>query len=158
MAAATSTQVLALREILIIEDNEDHLELIQAALEEAGVGNPIHTATTGQEARAYLKECVELARSGARQLPCVLLLDLRLPDASGLDILREIKQESTLHSVPVVVLTTSEDPPDIHDAYTLGANSYLVKPIHFEEFHRKVGEAGLYWALINEPCSHVPGD
>ena len=144
-----------LSEILIVEDNEDHLALTLDALEDAGVSNPIHTAGTLREARAYLKGCSE--RTGD-DLPCVILLDVRLPDGSGMDLLREIRQDPLLHLLPVVVLTSSDNTPDIHNAYQLGANSYLVKPISFEEFHRKVGEAGLYWALLNEPCTPVPGD
>ncbi|MDH4179603.1 MAG: response regulator, partial [Armatimonadota bacterium] len=85
-------------------------------------------------------------------LPCVVLLDVRLPDGSGMDLLREIRQHALLRLLPVVVLTSSVNAPDIQRAYNLGANSYLVKPISFEEFHRTVGEAGLYWALLNEPC------
>ena len=134
----------ALSEILIIEDNEDHLALTVEALEDAGVGNPIRTAGTLSEARAYLLE-------QADDLPCVVLLDVRLPDGSGMDLLREIRQHALLRVLPVVVLTSSDNTPDIRNAYQLGANSYLVKPISFEDFHRKVGQAGLYWALLNEP-------
>jgi len=88
-----------------------------------------------------------------RGLPCVILLDIRLPDGSGMDILREIKQNPALSPIPVVILTSSADTPDIKRAYLLGANSYLVKPVAFEEFHQKIREAGLYWALLNQPCA-----
>ena len=137
--------------ILIIEDNEDHLELTREALEEAGVQNPILVAASLQQARERLRICQEAAREGGGRLPCVVLLDLRLPDGSGLDLLREIKQNPALRMVPVVVLTSSEDTPDINRAYLLGANSYLVKPIVFAEFHQRIREAGLYWALLNRP-------
>jgi len=140
-----------LGKILIVEDNEDHLALTVEALEDAGVGNPIRTAGTLGEARAYLLE-------QADDLPCVVLLDVRLPDGSGMDLLREIRQHALLRVLPVVVLTSSDNTPDIRRAYQLGANSYLVKPISFEDFHRKVGQAGLYWALLNEPYGLVAED
>jgi len=144
-----------LSDILIIEDNEDHLTLTLDALEDAGVTNPIRTASSLREARVYLEGRSQHQGHG---LPCVILLDVRLPDGSGMDLLREIRQHPLLRVLPVVVLTSSDSTPDIHNAYQLGANSYLVKPISFEEFHRKVGEAGLYWALLNEPCSPLPSD
>jgi two-component system response regulator len=122
------------------------------ALREAGLDNPIHSAAAAREARSYLSECVSRARAGDDGLPCVILLDLRLPDASGLELLAEIKQDPVLRPVPVVILTTSENPPDVREAYRLGANSYLVKPVRFDDFHRKVREAGLYWALLNQSC------
>jgi CheY-like chemotaxis protein len=141
-----------LNDILIIEDNEDHLSLTLEALEEAGLRNPVQTATTLAQARAYLRSCAERAKAGRDSLPCVILLDVRLPDGSGIEVLREVKQEPILRSIPVVVLTSSDDTPDVQSAYLLGANSYLVKPISFEEFHRKVRDAGLYWALLNHWC------
>jgi len=138
-----------LRHILIVEDNEDHLALTIEALEDAGVSNPVITAGGVQEARAILAQCAEQARGGRDGLPCVILLDVRLPDGSGMDLLSEIKDHAVLRAVPVVVLTSSDDTPDIRKAYQLGANSYLVKPVVFDEFHRKVREAGIYWALLN---------
>jgi CheY-like chemotaxis protein len=142
----------SLAPILIIEDNEDHLSLTLEAFEEAGVTNPIHTAASLQAARAQLQEYQEQGLTLDSGLPCVILLDLRLPDGSGMEILREIKQDQKLNPIPVVILTSSADTPDIKRAYLFGANSYLVKPVVFEEFHRKIREAGLYWALLNQPC------
>jgi CheY-like chemotaxis protein len=137
--------------ILIIEDNDDHLSLTLEALEEAGVRNPIHAATSVQTARARLQEYEQQGLTFSTGLPCLILLDIRLPDGSGMDLLRELKQNSVLSPIPVVILTSSADTPDIKRAYLLGANSYLVKPIVFDEFHLKVREAGLYWALLNQP-------
>ena len=151
MSAATPTSTLKPSEILIIEDNEDHLELILDALEAACLSNPIRTLPTGQQARAYLRECGQRARASAHELPCVILLDLQLPDASGLDLLQECRQDPVFHSVPVVILTTCDDADTVSRAYRSGANSYLVKPISFQEFHHKVREAGLYWAILNHP-------
>jgi two-component system response regulator len=136
-----------LSEIFIVEDNEDHLALTLEALKDAGVANPVRTANSVREARGHLAAWAE---APGEDLPCAILLDVRLPDGSGMDLLREIRQHPDLRLLPVVMLTSSDTTPDIQTAYQLGANSYLVKPIHFEEFHRKVGEAGLYWALLNE--------
>jgi len=151
--SATPTPSPKPHEIVVIEDNEAHLELIQEALAAACLTNPIRTLPTGQQARAYLRECAQRARADAAALPCVIILDLQLPDAHGLDLLQECKQDPVLHPVPVVILTTSDDADTVDRAYSSGANSYLVKPVRFEDFHQKVLEAGLYWAVLNEPTS-----
>jgi two-component system, response regulator len=145
MPVSTPKAPARLLHVLIIEDTEDHLELTREALEEAGVQNPVTVATSLQEARTHLETC----QDEGSKLPCVILLDIRLPDGSGMELLREIKQSAALRTVPVVILTSSEDTPDINRAYLLGANSYLVKPVVFAEFHQKIREAGLYWALLN---------
>lgn len=152
MSSAMMNSAPSLSPILIIEDNEDHLGLTLEALEEAGVRNPVHTAGSVQDARSRLEEYRESGCTYTRGLPCVILLDIRLPDGTGMDVLRDIKQDPALSAIPVVILTSSADTPDIKRAYLLGANSYLVKPVVFEEFHRRVREAGLYWALLNQPC------
>jgi len=153
MSSTIPSSAPSLSPILIVEDNEDHLSLTLEALEEAGVRNPVHAASSVQVARERLQEYLEQGQALTTGLPCVILLDIRLPDGSGMDILREIKQSSVLNSIPVVILTSSADTPDIKRAYLLGANSYLVKPVVFDEFHQKVREAGLYWALLNQPCN-----
>jgi len=153
MSATIPSSAPSLSPILIIEDNDDHLCLTLEALEEAGVSNPIHTAVSLQAARARLQEYQERGLTLGDGLPCVILLDIRLPDGSGMDILRETKQNAKLSQIPVVILTSSADTPDIKRAYLLGANSYLVKPVVFDEFHQKIREAGLYWALLNQTCA-----
>jgi CheY-like chemotaxis protein len=150
--------VTRLSEILIIEDNEDHLALTMEALEDAGLRNPIRTAGSLRQARAYLEQCAAGTPQGDGDLPCVILLDVRLPDGSGMEVLREIRQHPRLGTTPVVVLTSSDHTPDINRAYQCGANSYLVKPISFEQFHHKVREAGLYWAVLNERDRPEVGD
>jgi len=151
----TSTRVASLvrlRPIMIVEDNNDHLTLTLEALEEAGITNPVQVATTVREARDLVAEWVEQGKAGQDGLPCVILLDVRLPDGSGLDVLRELRGNGICRSIPVVILTSSDETPDIHRAYELGANSYLVKPVILDEFHRKIREAGVYWALLNRAC------
>jgi CheY-like chemotaxis protein len=133
-----------LLEILLVEDDPDHAELTREALTDAGLCNPIVTIETVAGALDYLA-----GRSGAQA--CVILLDLRLPDGSGFEVLRAVRHNPEHRATPVVVLTTSANGPDVAQAYALGANSYLVKPVGYEEFHRKVRAAGLYWALLNQP-------
>ncbi len=146
-----------INDILVIEDNEDHLALTLEALEDAGIQNPVSTATGVAAARASLQRYAEGAQADGEGLPCVILLDVRLPDGSGMDVLREIRQHPLLRAIPVVVLTSSDDTPDVQAAYQLGANSYIVKPMRFEDFHHKVQDAGLYWAVINHLYQKMPG-
>ncbi len=152
MPSADNQLPVSLPPVLIVEDNDDHLELTREALEEAGLRNRIDTAASVQEASAYLQACKSNGKEG--ELPCVILLDVRLPDGSGMEVLRLAKQDPVLHAIPVVMLTSSADVPDIEKAYLLGANSYLVKPVVFDEFHSKVRSAGLYWALLNHTCAN----
>ena len=89
--------------------------------------------------------------SGAGPVPKVVLLDLKLPKVDGLEVLRRLKQDTRTKSIPIVVLTSSREEPDIERAYALGANSYIVKPVDFEAFARAVSDVGLYWLLLNHP-------
>lgn len=156
MAMTAKQGSIEISDILVIEDNEDHLALTMEALDDAGIRNPVTTATGVASARALLERYAEAAKDGGDGLPCVILLDVRLPDGSGMDVLREIKQNPSLRGIPVVVLTSSDDTPDVQTAYQLGANSYIVKPMRFEDFHQKVQDAGLYWAVVNHPYEKVP--
>jgi len=139
-----------LAEILIVEDDQDHLELTIDALRDAGVSNPIRSVGTLVDARSHLAECA--ARAPGTALPCLILLDLRLADGLGTDLLREVRQDPNLRLIPVVILTNCDDTDTIREAYYRGANSYLVKPMSFSEFRKKVRELGLYWAIINHTC------
>jgi len=149
MGIAADTMKIA--EILVIEDNNDHRELVGEAFEDAGLTNPVHMAATAKDARSYLARCAERQGADGDGLPCVILLDIQLPDASGLELLYEIRRNPALTGVPVVMLTISDDAETINQAYQSGANSYLVKPVRFQDFHRIVSEAGLSWALVNRP-------
>jgi CheY-like chemotaxis protein len=139
-----------LHDILLVEDDPDHAELARDALSDAGLCNPIVTVDTAARALDYLMARGEFQARGNGGV-CVILLDLRLPDGSGFDVLRAVRDHPAHRSTPVVVLTTSANSPDVQQAYALGANSYLVKPVGYEAFHHKVREAGLYWALLNQP-------
>jgi CheY-like chemotaxis protein len=122
--------------VLLVEDNEDHLDLTCEALEMAGLRNPLCAANSAQQARAYLR---------APSCPCLIVMDIRLPDASGLDLLREVKQNPALRDVPVVILTTSDDRPTINAACRLGAVGHLLKPLDAGQLREQVASARLTW-------------
>ena len=140
-----------LYDILLVEDDPDHAELTREALADAGLCNPVVTVDTAGRALDYVMCRGEFRTRDSDGRVCVILLDLRLPDGSGFDVLRAVREHPQYRSTPVVVLTTSAHSPDVERAYALGANSYLVKPVDYGEFQRKVREAGLYWALLNQP-------
>lgn len=127
-------------EILLVEDNPQDEELTLRALAKHNLANRVHVARDGAEAMEFLKQLVR---------PKVVLLDLKLPKVSGLEVLAQVKGDERTRSIPVVVLTSSREEPDIAKAYQLGANSYIVKPVQFENFIKAVSEAGMYWLLVN---------
>lgn len=129
-------------EILLVEDNPSDVELTMRALSKHNLTNRVHVVRDGAEAMDYLRD---MGR------PKVVLLDLKLPKVSGLEVLKRIKSDDGTKTIPVVVLTSSQEEPDIAEAYRLGANSYIVKPVDFEDFVRAVSDAGLYWLLLNQP-------
>ncbi|EHQ05117.1 response regulator [Leptonema illini] len=139
-----------LKHILLVEDDERDLELALAALEGARLANPISVARDGVEALDYLFRREKYA-DRCSGLPAVVLLDLKLPKRNGIEVLTEIRQDKTLHSLPVVMLTSSREEPDIVRCYEIGANAYVVKPVDFQEFMRAVGTVGAFWGIINEP-------
>lgn len=131
-------------EILLVEDNANDAELTMRALKQRNLANQVRVCRDGAEAMAFFSD-------GVSPVPKVVLLDLKLPKVDGLEVLRRLKQDSRTKSIPVVVLTSSREEPDIERAYALGANSYIVKPVDFEAFARAVSDVGLYWLLLNHP-------
>lgn len=131
-------------EILLVEDNANDAELTLRALKQRNLANQVHLCRDGAEA-------VEFFADGNGAVPKVVLLDLKLPKVDGLEVLRRLKGSARTRSIPVVVLTSSREEPDIEKAYELGANSYIVKPVDFEAFARAVSDVGLYWLLLNHP-------
>ena len=131
--------------VMLIEDNLDHAELVMRTLAEHQVVNQIRHFTEGQSALDYLFRRSEYADPAKSPRPNLILLDLRLPRIDGLEILREIKSDDDLRCIPVVILTTSEAEKDIARAYMNHANSYLVKPVGFEEFNQLMEDMGFYW-------------
>jgi two-component system response regulator len=137
-------------EILLVEDNPDDRELTIRTLRTSGIANRIQVATTGAEAIDFLFGEGAYSDRDTQQQPRVILLDLKLPLISGVEVLRRIRAEPTLRSVPVVVLTSSSEERDLNDCYALGANSYIVKPVDFAQFSEAIRSLGLYWLLLNE--------
>ena len=131
-------------EILLVEDNTEDLELTLRALREHRLANRIEVARDGAEALAFFK-------ANGNQLPKVVLLDLKLPKVSGIEVLEAIRADERTRALPVVVLTSSREEPDIQRCYDLGVNSYIVKPVDFDAFVKAVAEVGLYWLLLNQP-------
>src|ERR671923_2520753 len=131
--------------VMLVEDNIDHAELVMRTLEEHRIANRVHHFLDGQSALDYLFQRGEFSESTDHQTPHVILLDLRLPRVDGIDVLKTIKEDSKLKSIPVVVLTTSEAEKDVARAYYNHANSYLVKPVGFEEFKKLMDDLGFYW-------------
>lgn len=138
-------------EILLVEDNADDVELTLNALRQEKLANQIAVARDGEEALDYLfRRGAHAERSPAPQLKLVLL-DLKLPKVDGLEVLRQMKADESTRNIPVVILTSSKEERDVVQGYKLGVNSYIQKPVDFEQFRETVKQAGLYWLLINQP-------
>jgi CheY-like chemotaxis protein len=135
--------------VVLIEDNADHAELIIRTLEEHMISNKVRHFFDGQTALDYLFQRGDYSDPVSSPRPHVILLDLRLPRVDGIDILKAIKRDELLKCIPVVVLTTSEADKDVAKAYYNHANSYLVKPVGFEEFKRLMDNLGFYWLNWN---------
>lgn len=131
--------------VMLVEDNVDHAELVIRTLEEHRIANKVHHFLDGQSALDYLFHRGEFSDPHQSPRPHVILLDLRLPRVDGIDVLRAIKENEALKTIPVVVLTTSEAEKDVAKAYYNHANSYLVKPVGFEEFKKLMDDLGFYW-------------
>ena len=138
-------------EILLVEDNEDDLELALHALRRHRIANRIEVARDGAEALDFIFCTGPFAHRRVEDGPKVILLDLKLPKIDGLDVLRQIKADERTRQIPVVVLTSSRQERDVVESYALGVNSYIVKPVDFEQFSEAVRQVGLYWVLLNQP-------
>ncbi len=137
--------------ILLIEDNPDDVALTLRAFKKSNIGNEVIVARDGQEALDYLFGAGAYAGRNPAMIPAVVLLDLKLPKVDGLEILRRVREDRRTKLVPVVILTSSREEQDVVRGYDLGANSYIRKPVDFEQFNECVRQLGLYWLLINEP-------
>lgn len=136
--------------ILLVEDNPSDIALTERALKRNNISNPLVVAQDGQEGVDYLfGEGAYAGRDTARQ-PVVVLLDLKLPKLDGLDVLRRIRADARTRRIPVVILTSSREEQDIAAGYDLGVNSYIRKPVDFQQFTETVRQLGLYWLVINE--------
>lgn len=138
-------------EILLVEDNASDAELTIRALKKNNLANKIEHVSDGPEALDFLFCRGKYASRNSRNKPRVILLDIKLPKLNGLEVLKEIKSMENSRSIPVVMLTSSKEDPDIEKAYSYGANSYIVKPVEFENFIKALTNIGYYWMLVNHP-------
>jgi two-component system response regulator len=138
------------KEILLVEDNPDDVELTRIAFEQANVANLLRVVPDGAAALDYLFARGTHAERDATALPSLVLLDLNLPRLDGREVLQAIRANEATRNLPVVVLTTSAEPFDIDASYGLGANSYIRKPVDFDQFVWAVKQVGLYWLMLNE--------
>ncbi len=138
-------------EILLVEDNPNDAELTIRALEKRNLGNHIVHVEDGQAALDFLFCTGPHASRDQNDLPKVVLLDMKLPKVNGIEVLQQIRANHCTKLLPVVMLTSSREEQDLMAAYNLGVNSYIVKPVEFENFSEAVSSMGLYWVLLNEP-------
>jgi CheY-like chemotaxis protein len=140
--------------VLLVEDNPSDVALAMRALKKARIVNEVLVAEDGEAALDLVLGPGEANGEGP-ELPALILLDVKLPKVSGLEVLRRIRENPRTRRLPVVILTTSNEPSDIATGYDLGVNSYVTKPVDFIQFARAVEQLGLYWLLLNEPPPSV---
>ena len=138
-------------EILLVEDNPSDLELTLRALKEHKLCNNVQVARDGEEALDFVFCRGQFSGKRMDDLPRVILLDLKLPLIDGLEVLRQIRADERTRNVPVVVLTASTEERDVVDSYALGVNSYITKPVDFDQFKDAMHTIGMYWLLLNRP-------
>lgn len=137
------------KNILLVEDNPDDEELTLLAFQDCQLVNQVVVARDGAEALEYLLGSESLADQSA-SLPAIVLLDLKLPKIDGLEVLRRLRQSDRTRFLPVIVLTTSQEEQDLVNSYSLGCNSYIHKPVDFNQFIEAVRQLGIYWLLLNK--------
>jgi two-component system, response regulator len=140
--------------ILLVEDNPDDVALTMRALKSNNITNDVVVANDGAQALEYLFGAKESALGD--ELPAVVLLDLKLPKVDGLEVLQRIRADGGTRLLPVVILTSSDEERDVIQGYSLGANSYVRKPVDFSEFTEAARQLGLYWLLLNQPPPRRP--
>lgn len=140
----------SLKRILLVEDSPRDAEIAMRGLGEYNLANEVMHLRDGVEALDYLYQRGEFANRPSGQ-PALIMLDLKMPRLDGMDVLRTVKGDPALKAIPVVVMTSSREEPDLERAYELGVNAYVVKPVKFKEFIDAVKQVGSFWALVNEP-------
>ena len=148
--ASMDTKIVNIKSILLAEDDPREVELTLAALEEHHLANKVAVVDNGADALDYLY-CREKFKTRAGGNPVLVLLDNKMPKVTGLEVLKIIKADEHLKMIPVVVLTSSRETPDLIEFYKHGVNAYVVKPVDFSEFMKAVKQLGIFWAAINEP-------
>ena len=137
-------------EILLVEDNASDSEMTIHALKASNLANNLLHVKDGAAALDYIFAEGEYAGREVMDKPRVILLDLKMPKVSGIEVLKRIRSDERTKGIPVVVLTSSKEDPDIQKCYDLGANSYVVKPVEFEDFQKAISDLGLYWMIVNQ--------
>ena len=137
-------------EIVIVEDNQEDAELTMRALRKNHLANKIMHLMDGEEGLDFIYGKGNYSGRNINQLPKVILVDLKMPKVTGLEVLKALKSDPRTKPIPVVILTSSAEDPDIKEAYELGANSYIVKPVDFNVFIKTVADLGLYWMVVNK--------
>ncbi|RZJ18704.1 MAG: response regulator [Haliea sp.] len=139
-----------LKPILLVEDDKRDLELTLVALERSQLANEVVVVRDGAQALDYLRREGDHAGRGEGN-PAVILLDLKLPKVNGLEVLEAVRATASLRSIPVVMLTSSQEESDVLKSYQLGVNAYVVKPVEFKQFVSSIADLGMFWAVLNEP-------
>jgi two-component system response regulator len=137
-------------EVLLVEDNPSDAELTIRALRKNNLANKVHHVKDGDEALDFVFARGSYANRKIENAPKVILLDLKMPKVNGIEVLKVLKEDERTKKIPIVVLTSSKEDPDIQECYQLGVNSYVVKPVHFDGFLKAVSDLGLYWLLVNQ--------
>lgn len=137
-------------EILLAEDNLSDAELTIRALRKVNLANNLVHVRDGEEALDFLFARGDFEGRDTLKLPKVILLDIKMPKVDGIEVLRAVKSSEVTKNIPVVIMTSSKEQRDIFESYNLGVNSYVVKPVEFQDFAKAVSELGLYWLLVNE--------
>ncbi len=138
-------------EVLLVEDNESDAELTIRALKKNHLANKLLHLKDGAQALDFIFAKGEFADRNMESVPRVILLDLKMPKVNGIEVLQKIKEAERTKKIPVVILTSSKEDPDIQTCYGLGANSYIVKPVEFESFVKAISDLGFYWMILNQP-------
>ncbi len=136
-------------EIILVEDNKSDADLIMRALRKNNVANKIVHLKDGQEALDFF-EASYLSGNGMEVIPRIILLDLKMPKVNGIQVLQQLKSNEQTKNIPIIMLTSSKEESDLEQCYKLGVNSYVVKPLTFEDFVKTVSQLGIYWSMINQ--------
>jgi CheY-like chemotaxis protein len=139
-------------EILFAEDSKDDAILTIRALTKSGFSNKLHHVIDGAEALDFIYCREKYAARSPKEFPKLILLDLKMPKVSGIEVLEKIKSDPSVKSIPVVMLTSSNEGPDIERCFALGANSYIVKPVDSDNFFKAIKEIGIYWMILSQPA------
>jgi CheY-like chemotaxis protein len=139
-----------IKRILLAEDNQNDVELTLTALQECRLSNEVEVVRDGAEALDYIYRR-EKYSGRVDCLPCVIMLDLKMPRVDGIEVLRQIKSDPATRHIPVVMLTSSREEKDLVMSYDLGVNAFVVKPVDFDQFLKAIRALGMFWAIVNEP-------